>query len=474
MGQPKVFIMSFKVKLYSLEKRDNSTKQPASDSGHEFDCILKAGSGIIHPTLSFDIGVASDPSQYNYAYIPVFDRYYFIEEWYFERALWTCTLKVDVLATYKTEIGNSNLYVMRAAAEHDGSIIDTLYPAKAGCSFDSDTVSNPWWNNMVFIIGVVSKAGTMGSLSYYGVTSNIMNDICAHLIDNTVTEDNGFSWDDCSQALQLSLVDPLQYIKSCIAIPVSFSDISNIGTMQRIYAFNWDTGSSGYKIARAPYIDKTFTFDIKKHPDTNSRGNYVNSAPYTNITLTLPPFGTIDIDTSVTCNASTLSARVRIDPITGKAILSIQCNGITMNRVEAQLGVPVSLSSVTRDYIGAASSALGAAGGMIESGLSGSAGGFIGSLSGVGNAVGSLMPRSNTIGTSGGFASALGTFRLDHQFFRPIADDNAHNGRPLMAKRTLKNLSGYMIIQDGDVPINGTSSEDQMVRNYLESGFYYE
>ena len=104
----------------------------------------------------------------------------------------------------------------------------------------------------------------------------------------------------------------------------------------------------------------------------------------------------------------------------------------------------------------------------------GLAGGVLGGLSGIGNALQSLQARANTIGTTGSYGSLVGDFRLDHQFFRPIADDNTHNGRPLCAVRTLNTLSGYMIIQDGDVAINGTSTEDAQVRNYLETGFYYE
>ena len=139
------------------------------------------------------------------------------------------------------------------------------------------------------------------------------------------------------------------------------------------------------------------------------------------------------------------------------------------------MGVPISLSSVTRDYISGATSAVGAVGSAIGGFMTGQIGsGIIGAGLGIGNAVEALCPRANTIGTNGGYASTIGGMRLDHQFFHPIADDNAHNGRPLCAKRTIKDLGGYMIIQDGDVPINGTSEEDSKVRTYLETGFYYE
>lgn len=464
--------MGFTVTLYTLSKRDNSTKRPTT--GYDFSCVLKSGSGIMHPTLSFDFNKWADPSHFNYAYIPDFDRYYFIEEWYFDRTLWTASMKVDVLATYKNEIGNANLYVMRCASEHDGNIIDTLYPAKSGCTFASDTKTNPWTSAICYVVGIVSGTATCGSITHYAMLRGGFNTMCSWLLSDVVTEDNGFSIDDCTLELQRSLVDPLQYIKTCVALPVGIGDLA--GTSGQVKVFNWSvTGLNALVLAENQAITKTFTFSISKHPDTNSRGNYVNSAPFTSITLTIPPFGVFDIDTSVTCNASSLTATIRIDQITGKGTLTVECNGIVLNRIEAQIGIPISLSSVTRDFVGTASNIGGAIGGMAEGFLTGGlAGGVVGGLSGIGNALQSIQARCNTIGTTGAYGSLIGDFKLDHQFFRPISDDNTHNGRPLCAKRTINTLSGYVIVQDGDVAISGTSAEDAILRNYLETGFYYE
>lgn len=457
--------MSFSVRLYTLSKRDNSTKRPSGD-GTLFNCIIKSGSGMMHPTITLDLGKTSDPSQYNYAYIPNFDRYYFIEEWYFDRALWTASLKVDVLATYKTEIGNANLYVMRCASEHNGDIIDTLYPAKSGCSFESETKSNPWDDAMTYVVGIVSKSATCGSQSHYGLLRASFSQLCNWLLSDVVTSANGFSINDCSLELQRSLVEPLQFIKSCVLLPVAIGDThGTAGATVNVYG--WSTPVTGKILTENDAIVKTYTFDIRKHPDTDSRGNYVNSAPFTAITLTVPPFGTFDIDTSVTCNASTLTVTIRIDQITGKGTMTVKCHGAVLNRIEAQIGIPISMSSVTRDYLGTASNVGGAISGLLT-------GDVLGGLSGIGNALQSLQARANTIGTTGSYGSLLGDFRLDHQFFRPISDDKTHNGRPLCAKRELKTLSGYILVQDGDVSITGTSTECAMVRQYLETGFYYD
>ncbi len=466
--------MSFTVKLYTLSKRDNSTKRPAAAAGTAYDCVLKHGSGIMHPSLSFDIGVTNDPSQYNYAYIPAWDRHYFIEEWYFERSLWTASLKVDVLATYKTEIGSSSLYILRAAGAYDGRVIDKLYPTKTGCSFASDTKSNPWQASC-FIVGIVTSDAAFGSINYYAMSASQLASMCGELTDPTTIIDSIYDFDpaELSTGLQLALVDPIQYIKSCIMLPVAKEEITNLGSGATINVYRFPVGT-GNKVYPTSRIYKSYSFDIQKHPDTNNRGNYLNSSPYTNITLTIPPYGVIDIDTSVTCNASTLNVEVEIDPISGKGILVVKCNGIILNRIESQIGVPISLSSVTRDYIGAASSALGAVGSFAAGIAVPSAGAIIGGLQGIGNAIEGLMPRANTLGTTGSFVANRGEFRLDHQFFRPVADDITHNGRPLCENRQINTLSGYMLIQDGDVSINGTSAEDAAVRQYLETGFYYE
>ena len=464
--------MSFKVDLYTLSKRDNSTKRPTG-TPVEYDCILKDGCSIFTPAIKLDMGLASDPSVYNYAYIPAFGRYYFIEDWFFTDRLWIANMRVDVLATYKTQIGSSSLYVMRAAGDHDGSIIDTLYPAKTGCSYASDTKNNPWQSSC-FVVGVVSADASFGSMEYYAMTAGELRSMCLALTDPATIIDSVYDFDvtELSTGLQLALVDPIQYVKSCIMLPVSKGDITNLGSGQTVKACRFDAGT-GNKVYPTSRITNSYSFAIQKHPDTNARGNYVNSKPFTNITLTIPPWGCIDIDTSVTANASTLSVEVEVDPISGKGVLVVKANNIVLNRLEAQVGVPISLSSVTRDYIGAATSALGAVGGAV-SGFMGNIGGFIGAASGVGNAVESLMPRAQTIGTTGSFVSNRGEFRLDHQFFRPVPDDNTHNGRPLCQVRQLNTLSGYMLIQDGDVTIAGTASEDSKIRNYLETGFYYE
>ena len=420
----------FKVNLYTFSKRDNSTKRPSGD-GTSYDCIIKTGSGILEPSISLDIGLTSAPTNYNYAYIPAFGRYYFIEEWYFEDRLWTAHMIVDVLATYKTKIGDSNLYVMRASAESDGRITDLLYPAKTGCTFSRVTEANPW-TNTVFVVGIVSRVGDFGSLTYYAIARTQLMVLCRNMCDaeRIISRDYLFDPNEFSQGLQLSLADPLQYVKTCMMLPVSTGEMNNLGELEEnIPVFNYNSGARGTVINPRTRINKSFSFNVPKHPDTNSRGYYVNSAPFTALKLTIPPYGCIDIDTTVTCPTSddtvVLDVNVELDPISGKGILVVKCKNTVLNRLESQIGVPISLSSVTRDFIGGITNTIGAVG-SIAGGVAGAVGntavgnavGAAGSvahgasyaLSSVGDAAKALMPRAQTVGSTGSFVANRGEF----------------------------------------------------------------
>lgn len=468
--------MSYTIYFWSVTKRNNSTLTPTTGRT-EFQCIVKDGTGILNPIIQLDLGLAADPSQFNYCQIPDFDRYYWVREWTFERGLWTATCAVDVLATYKSQIGASTLYVLRAAAEYDGTVVDNLYPTKVGCSFDHSTVTSPYLlNGGTYVLGCISPDGDYGSITYTAVNSAGLSTLCSYLINDAISVSNGFSLSDASLRLQTSIIDPLSYIKSCMYFPFAMQDLPLQSATTTFKIFTWQVPQVLNARINNQRISKNQTFTIKKHPDTNARGNYVNSAPYTMLTLYCAPFGVIEIDTSVTANQSTLNAEFTIDPISGRGTLRILCNGTVLHSLKAQIGVPVQLSQITRDYVGGITSAISGIAGTIGSALTGNVAGAISSAaSGIGNAVNALKPRQQSMGSGGGFDDIQPvTWTLDHQFFRPVTDDLAHNGRPLCQLRQLSTLAGYQLIQDGDVPIPGTSTEADQVRRYLETGYYYE
>lgn len=70
---------------------------------------LKDETSIINPVVMMEL---SNPTQYNYAYIPEFNRYYFITDITSVRnGLWRISLSVDVLESFKTEILNASAII---------------------------------------------------------------------------------------------------------------------------------------------------------------------------------------------------------------------------------------------------------------------------------------------------------------------------------------------------------------------------
>lgn len=469
--------MSFAVRFYTFSKRYNSTKRPSG--GTVYNCRVMDDTSIIAPKIVLNIGLTSDPSQYNYCYIAAFDRYYFVKEWYFKAGLWTAHLTVDVLATYKTQIGAASLYILRAAGAYDGAIVDSYYPCKTGAYFDITTITNPYNSTGCYVIGVVNKAGMYGSITYYALSRASMATLVSELIDNIVNVGNGYDLNDASLALQLSIVDPIQYIKSCIWLPVPVSNITSDQTETNLNVYSWTAaGVTAYRISN-PSIILRSNVAINKHPDTAARGNYVNVAPYTLANLYMPPFGNIELDTSVLCTASSLDADIYMDAHTGDGSLIITANGIVLNKVDAKVGVPIQLSQVVGDYIGAitsvANGVAGAISGVAAGGAAGIASGIASGIGAIGDAVKAVTPRANTIGSGGNFSILTAKNpELDLQFFRPVDDDITQNGRPLCEIRTINTMSGYLLIQDGDVAIPGTREEGAAIQRMLESGFYYE
>ena len=120
--------MSFYINLYTFTKKVNSTGQPTG-TGTQYSCNILTPADITAPVV--EISASADLTAYNYAYIANFHRYYWIEGISFEAGLWILTLAVDVMATYKTEIGGASLYVLRSASQSDGNLMDNFYPTKA-------------------------------------------------------------------------------------------------------------------------------------------------------------------------------------------------------------------------------------------------------------------------------------------------------------------------------------------------------
>ena len=464
----------FTVNLYSFSKKENSTAVPAGN-GTVFGCVLKHDSSIISPVITLDIGIDSAPD-WNYAYIPAYGRYYFIDEWsWTDNRLWSASMSVDALATYRDVIGSTPLYILRASNAYDGNIIDNTYPAKTNSTYQNVYGTDPFTENPaagVYVIGVAgSNVPTHGSLAYYAVDQSNMINLLMDLNEKFVTEGNEFSTDDATFNLQRALIDPFSYIKSCVWFPVSYGTLP-IGTYSNIIlgGLTMPDAAGNLISSNRAFFSGTISLTMPQHPDAGWRGNYMN-AVYRRITAMIPPFGTFEVDPSVACNYSTLYCQYHVDVTSGIGVADIGCGNASMEhlltRVETRVGVPIQLNAVFRDYFNAVASAVGG----IASGVLGSVTGL---FTGIVSAINTMRPIPQSMGSSGSYASFYGVPTLYCQFMHLVDENNYRLGRPLCRTATPASLGGYMECQNADVDITGTLQEHTMIKNYLEMGFYYE
>lgn len=459
--------------FYSFDKRKNSTKRPTG--GSRVNIELKAPTDIIHPTIR--LNYSGSPHGFNYLYIPDFAKYYYVDSWRWMEGLWECDCTEDYLATWKDVIGGSTQYILRSSHTYNTNVGDSYYPTRGGTVNYYAAGTNPFastFDGGCYVVGLInSDSGGVGAVHYYVMSQFNFNRFLSALMNDINWAD--ISTDEISEGLQKALFNPFQYVASCMWLPVqagtSGSKISNL-------PYGWWTlsGQSAAPLAQDSAVYKSIDFALPKHPQSSERGKWLNNAPYTTYTLYLQPFGGIPIDTTMVYDQTTVTAGIYLDPITGNAVCRITSGGATLTEVSGQVGVPIQLSQMAVDYVGAAKTAANTIGGAIGNIMSGNIGGLIANgVSGViDSTVQARIPQMQTSGANGSKLYSSLTPHIIAQCSLVVPENNAHWGRPLCDNRKISDIPGFVMCADPDISFNGTSIEQDGVRQYLTSGIYYE
>lgn len=106
--------------------------------------LLQGALRDVTSMLSFDIIVEyGQVPTFNYAYIPSFNRYYFIDDIVsVNNNMWEMLMSVDVLMTYKTAIKALPAFIDRSESNYDRFVIDNNLPMKQGEVIETTFVTN--------------------------------------------------------------------------------------------------------------------------------------------------------------------------------------------------------------------------------------------------------------------------------------------------------------------------------------------
>lgn len=506
--------MALTVRFWEYAKRENATSRPQNNTAAATytNVLLKDDCSIVNPALKIKEALTVRVQDWNYCYINEFSRYYYVTDWMWQGGLWVAELQVDVLASFRDRIGQQSVYVLRAASDYDGSVVDGTYPTTAGAAtYQSSAVNNPFsglysGNDGTYIVGVVNKSAS--GVRYYAFNFAGFRMFCQKLftyssgwLDIDVTE--------ISEDLQKALVNPFQYVVSAfyIPIPVTWFVNNSIGTATTTIEFGWwsVTVTAGARILDPGTLYSfTTSLSIPKHPQASNRGSYLNLSPYSFYTLRYYPFGTLDIDSEAICNWNTLDLYTDVDICTGRAILTLAVNGKNnpLRTMEANVSVQIPTAAINVDYMGLGSKSTGVAAAATAIGqLASGSGTFFQNIAEKGKAFIANLRAGNTGAIASGAKQAasnilssamaarataeitgqLGSFTLyDTQTlslsgrFLPIAtEDISHRGRPLCQVRTINNFYGFVLCSDADISIPCTDREKSAIQAYMEAGFYY-
>lgn len=394
--------MGIQVTFYQTPKKLNSTAIPALITG-DFAILveLKDVTNLFTPTLiiSSDKFVDSDdhivnPLKFVYCRIHDFSRYYFVRDWSWVLGRWECSLEVDVLASFKTQIGDTTAYVLRSASQCDTDVVDTKYPVKAqgaDTAYQSKSygsVYNVWNTNIYganvsdgfFRVSIVNNdSSAIGAVSHYAIAGSVM----AELMNKLYSAPTWMNITDAniSEDLQKMMFNPMQYITSIIWIPTGY-DTSGQTAIHTIPYGWWSLTLSGnvYRITTGK-MQKTITesIPVTHHPQYDANHHWLQLSPYTTAALYFTPFGFIPLDTSKIYDATHIDIEVRVDIITGKGTLVLSSHktvggtttyGGTFYTTIAQVGVPMTIAQMAVDMsaLGQASTWVGAAGVALATG----------------------------------------------------------------------------------------------------------
>ena len=485
--------MAYTLKMGAFAKLENSTAQPITTGWAEFSVTLKEGCDLSNPVLSIAESFATI-SEYNYAVF--LGRYYWVQDIRVERTGYcVISMRVDVLATYKTDIGNADLYVLRSSAARNGNIRDGFYPTLAGYTQDIDVLdamSYTSWANGVFLVNIVGHQ--IGASTLYVFTAA---DFCT-FVDNLLGVID--SWEPATpptstdvieavdrlvgmtkevfNSIKNSVFDPIRYINSVMWFPHDgFGHSNNPADKKEVFVGLWDSGVQAYIITEpiTSGYGGSYTVTVPKHPQAATRGQYLNLEPYSHYYLEFDPFGTIPIDAAQLVGVSTFNVDVYADGLTGMGLLKARVpGGQLLASVYSQFGVPIPLAGASVGsgaVLGTASS--------IGSFIAGAATGngvlmANAAESGISSALDAIHGTVSTIGGSGNYAGHFMPKTFCATFHNVATEDNAQHGAPLMDIRKPSNLTGYMIVADGYVPISGPLPEQLEIKRILETGFFYD
>lgn len=441
-------MMAYQVDFGIISKKENSTATGFTVQASA-SCSLKDPSDLYAPVFTFQ---GDFPITANYFHVPAMRRYYWITATTFVLGHWEITGKVDVLASFKAEIGATPCYILRSSHSHAGDIPDPLAVAQ----------TSPTIQRLADALGlsgagsfVVCCAGKNGN-AYYMLDAAAWQRLYSVVYTSGFLVDYYNVWDAVVQDVSNAILNPDDYIINAKWVPAPVT-----GAATEISLGFTHTGVTGHLIQPGNSIFiRVLTWTVPQHPQAATYGTYLNGNMYRKITLHLPGYGNMVLDADALATNATLTITAEMD-ITGCLSYSVDYAGIhcyVVCDLSCDAGFAVTKSGISNAL---ASIAANPPDTLMEGVMSATIG---------------AIPQVERA-SSGGSRSALVAGQLvictivNYTIMPPAPDAQ---GLPLCAQGTPANYPGYLKMASPSVIAPATQTELDEINAHMERGFFYE
>ena len=475
----------------NFKKRINSTAIPDT-SETTINVLLKENCSEHDPILK----VNSSVSDYNYAYIPSFGKYYFVTDVVFMADNYLeYHLAEDVLATYNADIRSLKARIAFSSVDYDTMIVDPRICVKNSRTItgyldpDNSLILTPASGQYVLTVFNKEIDGSTGMSCSYAINQKTLDKL---RVD--------FAADNMMTALYNYFQgDPLQAIYSLVYVPYSipsslYDDVGAITIGNQIFGvFNID-GRYCHKLKAFSTIVKNIT--LQKNLVYS---DFRKLSPYTTAQVFLPGIGAVDVSLSDYERSTYIHIEVCIEVVTGHiTYIFTTDDGAVIQTCSANVATNVQLGRITSALegagreilsgaVGAGKFVAGAVGALFTEGatlpLAVSGGqSMIDSASSM--AFASLSHGTNICGSVGSYAASFSPYVLYNEFAVDTEDCSAadyitEKGRPNGKICTIGDLAvlggrSYVQCEGASISCKGNAREKQELNGFLNSGFFLE
>lgn len=439
--------------FYNLSKRENSTLRP-SGAGDSRSVLLKEDTSIYNPTFI----MADDVTEYNYCQWG--SRYYYIRDIVVaknQRFEVECAL--DVLATFKEEIGDVSAFSLYASSGYNDGIPDDRLSTVDTASIQSSN------------LGLFDAGATDGTYILQYATSSSTKGPCGILwlsdsdakVVSTALNETGFN--DFLDNFAKQLVGAYDALISCRYVPLNWYALGTSGGTKSVVLAGYATSAAG----KVPSDIVTYEGSISIPWQFS---DFRNLSPYTSLLLYLPAYGFLEINPADVIGKSSLEISATCDGITGDVFYVVD----NIARCSTNISSPIAIGTT-------GTNSFGVAGGLVSAGANLLGGNVMGASADLfGAALASVQRTVGVCGSNGGLAGVfanVGTsgmtvrlYSICHNTSDNPADMATSHGRPVRAVQGV--VSGYNQFVNASVQCNAPDIIKQQINAYINGGFYYE